>query len=509
MGCDPCCVLTPTPTPTPTPSFEIVTEQLVLSGPVADVDALLNNDDIALLTEIALGQENGLDIKTVLVEQQTIAVEREADENTQISTDAFEDETSIIVGQNFVLAAPWDIEASPWDIEASPDGTTVAHPFAETAGEQAMLDPAYCSADIEEDGEAVFSQDINTLHHFPWSQWVFGSQYGINLYQTTGDRVPTTSLGAGIKVLIFDTSPFVDEGEKFIPGIAKPIIVRHPTRQTADVALPAQPTTDDHGFFIASLIAYIAPEADIELIRLLNNEGRGDTSTLYTQLAEVIEREGNDGNNDLSHLVINFSFGFAPSSPNGQIDPALVNEQPILDLLQSLMQDAVDRGAVFVAASGNQTRTPGERFGSTIPAVWPQTIDVAGRDLQSELACYSNAIITGTTSVEASIPAPAGNGFVDQPGDICASAQQFCSTRCGYQCPYGLTGYTTEGYGFWTGTSFATAIVSGVITLVREACPNATQEAIRSHIRSTMDAATVEPGWSRLNVETILASCPP
>ena len=134
-------------------------------------------------------------------------------------------------------------------------------------------------------------------------QWAFGSD-GIDLtsWMTSTSSTPLT--GRGVRVGLFDTSPF-----------RKPL----PFFKRIGSALPtplwftmwdAGGTTrvSNHGLFVAELIHGIAPKSRIHLIRVLNEDGCGDLWALNKGLQDYTSRMS-AWTGKLDKTVINMSLG--------------------------------------------------------------------------------------------------------------------------------------------------------------------------------------------------------
>lgn len=139
----------------------------------------------------------------------------------------------------------------------------------------------------------------------------------------------------------------------------------------------------DHGLFIARIIHSLAPKANIECVRVLNDFGVGTLQTLISTLQHIHNRMSPEnpetkqtGDLHLKPVVINLSLVVGPPEsdlPRFGLDRLSV--KPYLKGLKSVLQDLVQAGAVFVASAGNDTdprdtyMNPAEvRFGRAGPA---------------------------------------------------------------------------------------------------------------------------------------------
>jgi subtilisin len=124
-------------------------------------------------------------------------------------------------------------------------------------------------------------------------------------------------------------------------------------------------------------------------------------------------------------------------------------DEPHSDIFEAIARRALRRGTVIVAAAGNQSsRVDGVIAPIGSPANCPSVVGVGAVDETLEVADFSN-------------------GAVGQYGaiDIAAPGVNIISSYSSKE--HG------QGYGTWSGTSFATPHVAGVLALLAEAYPNA------------------------------------
>lgn len=329
-----------------------------------------------------------------------------------------------------------------------------------------------------------------------WRQWAFGPD-GVILNATPGGSAETREvvLGDATTVAVFDTSPFEADGERHFVVEGWPSLAYGPLR--LDVShfrdLPGVLDRDhahnigDHGLFVSGLAYGVAPRSQIHLIQTLNQEGQGDLFSLLANLAHyaMTASPGTDPL-QLSNTVVNLSLGVAESrdmkdalereslvewirgllqdSRFGEPDEWAGAHTPIA-ALQTLLPILNEAGAVLVAASGNDAAgTSGAgRPAPQLPASYIYVIGVGASTQNGSVACFSN---------EGDLYAPGGDGgYADggtpYPDPGCAPMLQHCSTS--QDCEYGLISMIEspgrDGYAFWTGTSFAAPLVSGMAAL--------------------------------------------
>jgi thermitase len=161
-----------------------------------------------------------------------------------------------------------------------------------------------------------------------------------------------------------------------------------------------------HGTHVAGLIAMLAPEADLDIYRILDDEGWGAASNVAKAILNAV-KDGAD--------VINLSLGM--------YDP--------FRAVEKALDYATDRGVVVVGAAGNDgVSEPGQ-----YPASFARALGVGSADNADRLSAFSNF---------------GPSVHVTAPGE------QLLST------------YPGGGYASASGTSMASAIVSALAALVVE-----------------------------------------
>jgi thermitase len=208
------------------------------------------------------------------------------------------------------------------------------------------------------------------------------------------------SLGQGVTIAVLDTAV------ESHPAFGKDRVL-----QSIDL-IPLDPQTNvsttgvkrGHGTFVAGVALHVAPQSTILPVRVLNDDGRGSTSLV----AEGIRRAAKAG-----ARVINLSL----STPT----PARA--------LQEAVAYAQDKGAVLVAAYGNE--------GKQDPGVYP-----------ADFKNVMSVVATDELDVKATFTNWGRKADVAAPG-------------------VGIVGPWRDGqYGIGSGTSFATPIVAGQVALM-------------------------------------------
>jgi Subtilase family len=257
---------------------------------------------------------------------------------------------------------------------------------------------------------------------------------------------------------------------------------------------PPRYSMADHGLFVASIIRGIAPHTKIEFEPVLSDHGIGELEHFLRTLAKLVSRKRED-----EPLIINLSLGFSPhpermphiwyglnqtSDEDDLGDPVqrLIGEADervrgqreemrrmggLLHLgLERLSAYLLDTNCLVVAAAGNDSTKLAvrgrPRFGPRLPARYESVLGVAATARNPQVAAgYSNM----GDAWELGDHVAAFGGDVDnndQPRDGVIGA---------YSAPYfpdintGLPSTSLpndNGWAYWSGTSFSTAIVAGI-----------------------------------------------
>jgi len=362
-----------------------------------------------------------------------------------------------------------------------------------------------------------------------WNHWCFRTSnekgVGINLEDDwiyhAPEKLPVEKIsekirrlvdetGQGVDVIIFDTIPVKAlnhlEGE-LTPEL--PLLKCGISSSSSDVSFEHDKHLSDvsaHGVYVGSLLHRIAPGASIYLNEVLDNRGRSDLFSLLKALHQIVKNKGEYG---FENLIINLSLGVGisedamieqqardamwrlfeeagnfPREDNSfqhrlELLRDMVRNFHYIPSLRMMIQELCNAGVVIVAAAGNDS---GEREGhkpSQIPAHYPEIIGVAASKKNGNISCFSNY---------GDVKAPGGNAdesycqitdLNEKWDDGKYSAQDFSE--------FALVGWTPRAYfpereakksgnivmvakqtdfAYWRGTSFSTALVSGLAALV-------------------------------------------
>jgi hypothetical protein len=270
-------------------------------------------------------------------------------------------------------------------------------------------------------------------------------------------------------------------------------------------ALKLAPTPDgrsrdydmsDHSLFIAGLIHDLSPRSQIWIRPVLNRYGVGDFHLLLQVLESVLRHKDKD-----EPLVINMSFGYIPKweqlpwlwygvqpandadfIPDVPIrgearDVGWMNQnRPEIERTRRLLHTGIERLAEYlllnnclgVAAVGNDSLRRVERgqprFGPRIPARYGTILGVAATTSDPDHAAeYSNL---GDTLEVGDHIATFGGG-IDVVEDLPRDGVIGVYTAERFPAYPGGSGFeqpNTNGWAAWSGTSFSTAIASGLVS---------------------------------------------
>jgi hypothetical protein len=233
----------------------------------------------------------------------------------------------------------------------------------------------------------------------------------------------------------------------------------------------------DHGLMVAGIIRDIAPQAEIHLIRVLGKYGVGylqGVIDVLWQLPSVLKVGS-------KKLVVNLSLV-------SSVPPTWSHGIKLNMALQDACNWLTKQGVLVVASSGNFGHgevLPTPRPDPAYPARFPDVFSVSTvrRDrTATQLSCKAaetpalgNGIATfgGDVLPPFGIP-PEHNPFIDLTASPVEAVVGVCSKGgaavgvlpldgiAGYANPTPTTRLNTDGWVYWSGSSFATPIISGI-----------------------------------------------
>lgn len=255
------------------------------------------------------------------------------------------------------------------------------------------------------------------------------------------NAAPSTCLGNDVRVVLFDTLPYtVEPADGGVPVAIAGATVTASAPYTLPETLPVGAyAVPAHGTFAASTALAVAPEADVHLVRVLNDTGIGNLFTLL-QAMSVMVTQTLAVSDTLAGAVFNYSLVIeaSPGSVTTTVGIAQV------------LETVGNAGIVQVAAAGNDSAFTTAPQPMPFPAADENVLGVTAVTWQGELACYANQ---GDVAL-------LGGGIPRDAGD-CQIATLVAACRHGGHPEYCVTGwdpdtsFTTTQYDWGLGTSFA------------------------------------------------------
>lgn len=217
-----------------------------------------------------------------------------------------------------------------------------------------------------------------------------------------------------------------------------------------------------HGSHVVGLIAAdsfgIAPNASLIILKVLDENGRGNSEDIIKCLNWVLKKYS-----ELNIRILNFSIGFTPGA-------GFYEQKTILDLVEKLW----DCGVVVVAAAGNDGP---DSFTITVPGI-------------------SRKIITVGSSDDRSFGSRGPNKCCILKPEVLAPGYNIRSIS-----------NSPERYAYKTGTSMSTPIVSGAISLALEKNNNLRPEEIKLLLYDSCERKKENMlySWGILNTDALVA----
>ncbi|GCE14036.1 S8 family peptidase [Tengunoibacter tsumagoiensis] len=276
----------------------------------------------------------------------------------------------------------------------------------------------------------------------------------------------------------------------------------------------------DHGLFVAGIIRDLVPEARIECLRVLNDFGVGTVAVLVQALERIHHRmlavnpdTGEAGDLYQQPVVINLSLVTLPHQEvlvpfwsGGAYTGAVqqTNETASLTLgLQAAIQSLTASGAIVVGSAGNDSdarsgNSSGERMQPRYPAAFPEVLSVGAVDKSGHAASYSNYPVTpgalqnnGIATYGGGVPIPVlptqprpeipySEGSPFDPQTMIDVERQTLDAIVGLhtaptypafsttETPQSYAAPNPNAWAYWSGTSFATPVISAVAARLLE-----------------------------------------
>jgi serine protease AprX len=207
----------------------------------------------------------------------------------------------------------------------------------------------------------------------------------------------------------------------------------------------------------------IAPGARVLAVKAATADGSADVSEVIAGLDWIVAHRNDNG---MNVRVVNLSFG-TDSTQSYLIDP-----------LTAAVEDAWRHGIVVVVSAGNEGNTTTQL---TDPATDPYVIAVGASDPNLQVSGWQAPAVAKFSN----------SGNATRSPDLVAPGRSIVSLRdpgsyIDTEHPEGLVTGDSSGRLFrGSGTSQAAAVVSGAVTLLTQAFPNATPDQLKAALKNT------------------------
>jgi len=310
----------------------------------------------------------------------------------------------------------------------------------------------------------------------------------------TGKGVGVALIDSGVSPVAGLTSGNVVNGpdlsfESQAPGLTHMDTFGHGTHMAgliagrSDAAVPGAYVGDSQHFI------GMAPDATLVSLKVADAHGATDVSQVIAAVDWVIQHRNDPG---MNIRVLNLSYGTDSAQLYG-VDP-----------LAYAVEQAWKAGIFVVAAAGNAGYAPPKTGALTQPARDPNLFAVGAAD-------PNGTQLLGDDTV----PAFSSRGSTDRRLDIVAPGSHIVSLRdpgSYIDQTYGSTGTVNDTLFRGSGTSQATAIVSGAAALVIQQRPNITPDQLKALFRGSVQrlGAPMEAmGQGELDLATTLKTTTP
>jgi serine protease AprX len=219
-----------------------------------------------------------------------------------------------------------------------------------------------------------------------------------------------------------------------------------------------------------SMFAGVAPDAQLLNMKVGAGDGGVDVTQVIAALDWIVQHSHDQG---MNVRVVNLAYGTESLQP-WQVDP-----------LAKAVEDAWNHGIVVVAAAGNDGLDAPNLL---MPAIDPHVIAVGAVDNVGTAQTADDTVADFTSG-----------GTSGRRPDVLAPGKSVVSLRVPNSYidethPEGLVAGDTDGRFFrGSGTSQATAVVSGEVALLLQAHPNLTPDQVKTLLQDTADPLVQHP----------------
>lgn len=244
----------------------------------------------------------------------------------------------------------------------------------------------------------------------------------------------------------------------------------------------------DHGLFVAGLVRMLNPAGKIDLVEVLNQNGVGTLTSLKWGLAKAGSLVKED-EKTIINCSLTISFQNSEAFKQFVIDYFEVLDRPIpeeLNVLLSFIGTVFESAMLFdllfsfalaklksrfiLAAAGNDSKlheADTDVEPTRFPAGLPNVTGVGALDSESEIAPYSNEAdeLDGR-----GFWTYGGDVFVNSEGHMFSAPNSLMSLYTSCSFPNGQP--NRHGWARWSGTSFASGVVAGMMSrLIQNGLP--------------------------------------
>ena len=306
-----------------------------------------------------------------------------------------------------------------------------------------------------------------------------------------GKKANTTALtGAGVGVAL------IDSGVAPVAGLNQPGKVVNGPDLSFESQTPGLADTDTygHGTHMAGIIAGsdpasgfegIAPGANLISLKVASADGAADVSQVIAAIDWVVEHRNDK---DLNIRVLNLSFGTDST------------QSEVLDPLSFAVETAWKKGIVVVVAVGNDGPTASQ---VTMPAANPYVIAVGAADTNGTETRTDDTVATFST-----------RGSATRHADVLAAGRSVVSLRdpgsyIDVNYPAARVG---DRFFRGSGTSQATAVVSGTVALLLQYAPKLNPDQVKNLLMESADPLGTDPvaaGAGQVDISTAVTLSTP
>ncbi len=338
----------------------------------------------------------------------------------------------------------------------------------------------------------------------PGSLYTIENAIGVRKVWAQKDSTDRQITGQGVTVALLDS------GAAAVPGLDSAGKLTHgPDLSIEGNGVLTDLDTFGHGTHLAGIIAArdpvsltartiptlapsvqlgVAPDAGLLSLKLATTDGSTDVSQVIAALNWITENQNAPDGTRVR--VVNLAFG-TDSLQLYQIDP-----------LAAAAENAWRHGLVVVVSGGNEGQ---EAAGLTDPAIDPYVVAVG--------ASASGGTVDGWS--EPTVADFSSRGTASRHVDLLAPGRSIASLRApgsfvDVNHPEGLVSEDASGRLFrGSGTSQATAVVSGAAALLLQSAPNLTPDQVKALLISTatpVEANVLDSGAGQINVAAAVAA---